>query len=452
MKILYVCHQFFPSHYTGTERYTLEIAKQAQRMGHSATVLTYSVEKLGPELASTEGVTLNVYDFEGVPVVALLHNDFDERGGWSGVSIDPTDPIIYRAVDQFLRQNIFDIVHCVHPMRLGSIVKAAHSRGLKVVLTLMDYWLLCPRGTLLRVDGAICDGPDEGRSCVSLCFQSEAIERIISRYKNAGELLDMADVVLSHSQFLIDLFQNNGVDTSKFLNLRNGMNYSVIPQTRSMTPKEQRSTINIGFLGTLLPHKGAHVLIEAFRNIPQNNVRLKLFGNHFGMHDYYSHLVTLAGGDPRIEFCGEYDFGNLGTLIQQIDIVVVPSVWFENAPLVISTAQMFGVPVIASRMGGMSEMVVDGVNGLTFTPGDVVDLTAKIDLAIKNPVMLRELAKKRSIPPRIESEGFLLERLYDSIVFGCGAPSGSKLVIGEVESSAHPNAEQLGWVQSFKIH
>ena len=416
MKILYVCHQFFPSHYTGTERYTLEIAKQVQRMGHSVTVLTYSVEKIGTQLPGTKGVELRAYDFEGLPVFALAHEDFDDRGGWSGISMDPADPIIGLAMDRFLDQNTFDIVHCVHPMRLGAVAKSAHARGLKVVLTLMDFWLLCPRGTLLQVDGKLCHGPDGGQKCASHCYESSAAEELTRRYETAKELLNIADVIIAHSQFVIDVFRADGVDTAKFIHLRNGMDYSVTRSHRtSITAPKTRPTINIGFLGTLLPHKGVHVLIKAFRKVPEDNIRLKVFGGSFGMHDYYSHLLSLAEGDHRIEFCGEYQFENVSDVLRDIDLVVVPSVWYENAPLVISTAQMFGIPVIASRLGGMAEMVVNGINGFTFESGDVEGLAEIVRNIVSNPNCLRQLGRNAIPPPRVETEASLLESLYSRV-------------------------------------
>ena len=79
MRILYVCHQFFPDCYTGTERYALELAKQMQRMGHQVCTLTYALKERGGNVTARGGVAHVSYDYEGVPVVALRHLDLDER-------------------------------------------------------------------------------------------------------------------------------------------------------------------------------------------------------------------------------------------------------------------------------------------------------------------------------------------------------------------------------------
>ena len=77
-----------------------------------------------------------------------------------------------------------------------------------------------------------------------------------------------------------------------------------------------------------------------------------------------------AKEDPRIEFKGYYEFNDVEKILQDIDVVIVPSIWYENAPLTISTSLAYGIPVITSDVGGMSEAIKDGQNGLTFRIGD----------------------------------------------------------------------------------
>jgi glycosyltransferase involved in cell wall biosynthesis len=103
-------------------------------------------------------------------------------------------------------------------------------------------------------------------------------------------------------------------------------------------------------------------------------------------------------------------------VLDEIDVVVVPSLWYENAPLVIGAAQAYGIPVIATRLGGMKEMVIDGVNGFTFEVGDAEQLADKIRLIAANPSLIADSSKNRMLPPRIESEAFLLETLYAGLM------------------------------------
>lgn len=421
MRILYACHQFFPEYYTGAERYGLNLARQMQRMGHHVSVVTYATRKLDSEKPVANAATRKTFEYQGVPVVALRHVDFDQRGGLHAISFGPRDPVIYQEAKRFLNESpAFDLLHCIHPMRVGEIARAVKERGLKVILHLVDYWTLCPRATLQRPDGSLCDGPDRGNNCALHCYHTEALDRLTKRWSEAQDLLTMTDVVISPSEFLIDVFRRNRVNTAKFVYLPHGADYSVLRNFARRIDDGPRTIINLGFVGTLLPHKGVDILVKAFTKIPSDNLRLKIYGGYFEMHEYYSNLLALAKGDKRIEFCGEYQFENIADVMKDIDMVVVPSLWYENAPLVISMAQMFGIPVIASRLGGITEMVADGVNGFTFHPGDVEDLADRIRMVAANPDVLKSLSKNKWSPPRIESEAFILERLYSSLIANNG--------------------------------
>jgi glycosyltransferase involved in cell wall biosynthesis len=415
MRVLCACHQFFPEYYTGTERYTLDLAKQLQRMGHYVSVLTYATKALGAQPPPGTAITRWTYEYEGVPVLALRHLDFDRRGGLPGVSFELKDPVIFQEIKQFLGEQSFDLLHCIHPMRLGEAIRAAKESGLKVVLHLMDFWMICPRVTLQRVDGSLCDGPDHGQKCAKLCYQDKDMdERLLKRYSDSIETLRTVDAVLSHSRFLIEMFNQSGVDTRGFVHCPNGFDYAKVEFGKRSCDRGE--TINFGFIGTILPHKGVEVLVDAFKRVPSDNVRLKIYGGSFEEHEYYSRLLAKAEEDKRIEFCGDYDLNNIARVLEEINVVVVPSLWYENAPLVISTAQAFGIPVIATRLGGMKEMVLDGVNGFTFKLGDAEDLADKIHLLATNPNVLADLSKNKMPPPRIESEAFLLETLYSGLV------------------------------------
>jgi glycosyltransferase involved in cell wall biosynthesis len=415
MRVLYVCHQFFPEYYTGTERYVLDLAKQMQRMGHSVSVLTYATKAVGIQKSAGDPVSRRMYDHEGVPVIALRHVDFDRRGGLPSISFEIEDPLIFQELKWFLAEQSFDLLHCIHPMRLARGIRAAKESGLKVVLHLMDYWMICPRVTLQRLDGSLCDGPDHGRNCANFCYQDNEIrERIFKRYEDSLETLKMVDTVLSHSRFLIEVFKQSGVDTRGFVHCPNGFDYANVKFNDR--GRDRGDTVVFGFIGTILPHKGVEILIDAFKRVAADNVRLKIYGGYFEEHEYYSRLLAKAEEDKRIEFCGDYEFNSVARVLSGIDVVVVPSLWYENAPLVIGTAQAFGIPVIATGLGGMKEMVVDGVNGFTFRLGDAEDLADKIRLLAAEPGVLTNLSKNKMPPPRIESEAFLLERLYFDLV------------------------------------
>jgi len=384
-------------------------------MGHHVCVLTYAIKGFQAQPSAGTAVLRSTYEYEGVPVIALRHADLDSRGGLPGISLELEDPLVFREIQHLFREQSFDLLHCVHPMRTGEVIRAAKERGMKVVLHLMDFWMICPRATLQRVDGSLCNGPDHGQNCVALCYQGHGVnERLLKRYADNVEALRAVDAILSHSRFLIDVFTQNGIDTKGFAYCRNGFDYAKANSNK--LSRDRGDPINFGFIGTVLPHKGVEVLVDAFKKVSSDNIRLKIYGGYFGELEYYSRLAGKAEKDKRIEFCGSYDFNSISQVLDGIDVVVVPSLWYENAPLVIGAAQAFGIPVVATKLGGMKEMVVDGVNGFTFRLGDTDDLADKIRLISVDPSILTLLSRNTLPPPRIESEAFVLEKLYSDLL------------------------------------
>ena len=198
MRILYLLHQFFPKHYTGTERLTLDLAQYMQRIGHSPLVVTFDRDQDQQGFVPlAENVLVKEYSYRTIPVISLrqtnprpVHEIFDERIG--------------RAFDKLGIE--CDIVHICHPMWLSSIATRAKDAGVPVVLTLTDPWLLCPRA-LVDPGFRLCSGPECGVRCVSNCGYDE---RMSIRHKEALALLSAADYVTTSSRFTASLFRENG--------------------------------------------------------------------------------------------------------------------------------------------------------------------------------------------------------------------------------------------------
>lgn len=415
MRILYACHQFLPEHSTEIDRYTLELAKQMQRMGHYAMVLTYGyLSNDGMQPFNAE-VLCEAYHAGRVPVIAWRHKGFHQGIMEPELSFRLRDTQLEEAFEQFLSEHAFDVLHATHLMRVSPILQVAKRRGLKIVTHLTDYWMLCPRATLCRPDGSLCEGPDSGRNCARHCYEARWAQSLLERYHHTQEALRLVDMVISPSQFLIDVFKQNGLDTSRFICRRHGFDYSKVTFVKKGR-LSQEGVITFGFVDTVLPHKGVHILLEAFKKISAAHIRLKIHGGYFDERDYYRSLLALLSGDPRIEFCGEYDFEDVAQVLKEIDVIVVPSIWYENAPLVISAAHAFGIPVIAAGLGGMAEMVQDGVNGLTFRLGDSDDLAKKICMIADDPGLLETFSRNITPPLRIEGDALSLEADYTKLL------------------------------------
>jgi hypothetical protein len=138
--------------------------------------------------------------------------------------------------------------------------------------------------------------------------------------------------------------------------------------------------IRFGYMGSLVPHKGPHVLVEAFRKLDWPQATLTLYGDPRTDNEHAIRLKALADGDPRIRFAGPYAQHEIRRVHSEIDVLVAPSVWYENTPFVMLEAQAAKIPVVASRLGGLAEIVEDGRSGFLFeagNPGELAEVLAR---------------------------------------------------------------------------
>jgi glycosyltransferase involved in cell wall biosynthesis len=158
-----------------------------------------------------------------------------------------------------------------------------------------------------------------------------------------------------------------------------------------------RRPLRLGFCGVLSPWKAAHVAIDAVRRT-QAAVELTVHGRlHEPMFaDYIASLRARAGDDGRIRFANAFDSSQIDRVFAEMDVLVVPSTWYENTPFVVLEAFAAGVPVFASDLGGLSEIVRDGANGRLFPAGDVAALARLIEACAADPRLLADL---RPSPP-----------------------------------------------------
>jgi glycosyltransferase involved in cell wall biosynthesis len=263
MRILVGVHQFFPVHYTGTERYVLNLSKQLQKLGHYVKVLTYAFrEEENLKKSEWSNLLKKEYSYEGVPVVALRHLQQPDDLNFV---FDFMDMDIYEEVTGIIKNEGFDIYHCAHPLRIASSVKAAKDCGLKVIFMLTDYFMMCPMGIMLRTDNTLCNGPAEGFNCIKYCFTNVTQERVRKRFSESRLLISNSDILLSPSKFLIGMFDYTGfIPMSRFILCRHGFDYS---RKKQFIKAKKSKVITFGYIGTIQYHKGVHIMIDAFKKV-----------------------------------------------------------------------------------------------------------------------------------------------------------------------------------------
>jgi glycosyltransferase involved in cell wall biosynthesis len=407
LRILFAVHQFFPEYYAGTERLALNLCKQMQRMGHSVKVLTYGITDTDG-FRSDGDILVKEYVFQGVPVLSFKHRTMPEE-----LNFAIFDPSVDATLDKLLFKENFDIVHVCHPMRTGPVIRWTKRKGIPVVLSLTDFWLMCPKGILITNKGELCTSAERGTRCISECWGDYWKERLLQRVTETDEVFHAADCIVSATHFLKSIFESNNF-TSNIKLIPYGTDYRYVqPNLREYSKK---SKITIGFLSTLVPHKGANVLLEAFKLAKTKNIRLKVYGHYFDQIEYYRTLQKMAHGNRKIEFLGAYKYEQQPEIYKYIDLLAVPSIWWENSPLILLSALAHKVPAIVSNLGGMTEIVRDGENAFAYDVGNAGSLAGVLRHIDKDPTILNKLKDGIRYPPRLEEEAFMYEETYLSLL------------------------------------
>lgn len=403
MKILFVVHQFFPEHYTGTERFVLNLCKQLQKMGHEVHVISYAITETS-EFREELGFLIKDYVFQGVPVTLIKHEAIP-----LDINFRIFFPEMETIIDRFFQKNNFDITHIAHTMRMGIVFRVAKKRNVPVILTLTDFWLMCPRGIASTIQGQLCYGSSDGENCIYTCYNGQGSNAIKQRVNEAKQCLQIARQIIFPTLFLKGMFYKQIYSGPSHI-IRFGIDYGSI-QYEKNKPIKKDDGINIGYLSTLLPHKGAHILINAFILANQKNLHLKVFGDPTYDKDYFEYLKDISK-NKNIEFLGRYHDEDLSGILNDLDLVSLPSIWWENTPLVMLKAMAQKVPIIVSDLPGMTEIVQDNKNGFVFKVGDSEDLKNRLIILAQDSTVLQEIRKHVSYLKRIEEEAFEYERIY----------------------------------------
>jgi len=179
---------------------------------------------------------------------------------------------------------------------------------------------------------------------------------------------------------------------------------------------DEKSKIVFGFLGNLIYHKGVHVLLSAFKSIESKNASLRIYG--FGQQKFLEKLEEISNNDKRVSFQGLFASEKLGDVLSDIDVLINPSISYETYSFTLHEALACNVPVIASNLGVMGEVIVNNFNGFTFSPGDAVDLAHRMEKIMKDPAVLNDLKqniKNQITIPTIEQEAYAYTKLYKNI-------------------------------------
>lgn len=426
MRILQVVHDFLPDYVAGTEVYTYSLSKELSKR-HKVHLFFNARDAKGKEFVK-EG------SYDGLPFTSV-NSPGDLIFGYKNKKVDK----VFRGVIEEFRP---DVIHFQHLLWLSTgLVSIAHKRKIPTVFTLNDFWLLCPRLKLIDTDSNLCfkikrfkcsrcmwryrlfglKGIKISEPKTYLNLPKNVIKTIFNRQtrlkimlhilylrpRAARTIFQEVDLFIAPSNFLRDKYIEQGLTENKIIYSDYGMDKSLFSNLEKTSSQEVR----FGFIGAIMPQKGIHILLEAFSNI--KDATLKIYGRRDADIGYYQGLRK----DLRnVEFMGEARTEEeRRKMFSNIDILVFPSIWFENSPLVIHEAFMAKLPVITSNLGGMAELVKHNKNGLLFEAGNSNDLHEKIRMVIDNSGLIEKLRENIGPVKTIEEDSRNLEKIYQNL-------------------------------------
>jgi glycosyltransferase involved in cell wall biosynthesis len=287
------------------------------------------------------------------------------------------DPRVYRAVLAELRRVQPDLVH-VHNVSGATLAPfvACHRLGVPVVLTLHDHWLLCPNNMLYRGDGSVCD-PAVTPSACAQCFKRYDFWADIPRRRQVLEwLVRHVCLLISPSRRLVELHTAAGYACDRFRVVPYGIypgggRLPTDPMLREYA-QEKGSHRTLLFAGAVVESKGLQTLIDSLPFLDRYVERLRFLVAGWGDERF---LSALRRADPLVvKVLGRVPFQEMRALYAAADLTVVPSIWYDNSPMVIYESLLAGTPVLGSDIGGIPELIQPGQTGDVFPPGDVFAL------------------------------------------------------------------------------
>lgn len=327
-KILYVSRFFPPVVVGGAEVMAHGLALGMKSLGYECHVLSGNTGLMKDGIHRVKYTPPNVYNANDIP--AQSHHIL-ARATWH--AMDTFNPIAYAYIKALLKDVKFDIIHTHNIDSISaSVWKAGHDVGLPVVHTSHDYHLFCPRATLLRRDGTVC---------VRAPIPCRAY-----RYSRIFPLRWVSRIVCP-SQFMMEHYTTAGINCKKLMLIRNGVAETSTADAVSRLPA------SFLYVGQLEEHKGVRIMLDAFSAISDPRLRLTIAGRG----SLSSLVVERAASDRRVIYHGFIDGVHRAELMATHKVLLVPSIWFENAPMVVVEALSAGMVPLVSSMGGLPELV-----------------------------------------------------------------------------------------------
>jgi len=431
-KILMLLGWYYPDSVGGTENYVRMLTSELCKLGNEIIIAAPSKDE-----------NESNYEYEGIKVYRYPIEPNPSKDELSG-KVEPRYFDYYKTIIEKVRPNI---VH-MHSLTRGCSVFHAEfikKLGIPLVLTVHVPSVTCARGTLMLWGTEQCDGYVDIKRCTACMLNKSGVPKQLSNFlvdftelmpgfipgfnkllnlkkyikyrtHRIKELFNIVDHTVLVCEWLNEVLIKNSLCTKKVSVIRHGLNE--VDRSHSLIDNnEKKEKIIVGYIGRFDHVKGLHVLVQAFNKLKQaNNLELNIYGkvNSKESAGYLKKIESLANSE-KIKFCGEMNEDNRCKTLNSLDVIAVPSIWMETGPLVVLEAFNAGIPVVGSDLGGISELIDDGVNGLLFKQGNVDELSKILVKISEYPEIIEQLKKRISPVNTISNLAESMENIYKSL-------------------------------------
>lgn len=386
MRILICSNAYPPNFMGGAELVAHEEAQAFVRLGHDVRVFAGEVGSAKTRHDRIDDV------YQGIPIhrIATVPEDYSPE------YLNFLHPRVDLHFGDVLRDFRPDILHCHNLTGLSvKLPIIARQHGAKVVCTLHDFWGFCLRNTAVRPDGSTCDDSSQCRICLPRLHDGRGLHIPLRFRKDFMRLaLDRVNIFIAPSRYVADRYAWAGLPAERIAVVPNGVDIERFRPDPGTSPDGHVSggSVRVTFVGYFGKHKGVATLLDALALVPERPIMLQLVGEG-PERDAYAAQIAALGLESRVRFLGKMPSAAMPSVYARSDIVVLPSVWDENQPVCLMEAMAAGLPIIASRKGGIPDLIAHGENGLMFTAGDPRDLAIQLARLVEDPGMRSRFGK-----------------------------------------------------------
>ena len=405
MKILLVNYRYFIS--GGPEKYMFNIKKMLEDNGHE--VIPFSIH-------SNKNVETEYSKYFVEPIGGRDATYFDEvkktpKSIWQLLTRSIYSTEVEKAIKKEIRDVKPDLVYIIHFVNKlsPSVITGAKKMGVPIVLRLSDYFLLCPRFDFMHQKKICEDCLSKGyRSCIKKrCVKGSLFASVIRvfsmKFHNFIHVYRGVDAFITPSEFLKKKLIENGFNDKKITCI------PTFTSSKSEVGEQKIGTYGLYF-GRITEEKGVETVIKAYEKLP--DYELKIMGDDTTEEGLRLKEYVKNHKMSNVEFLGFKDGTELEDVIKDARFTLIPSIWYDNLPNTALESFQYSKPVIASNIGSLPELVIDGINGYLFEAGNEEALIEAIRKLDDNDTVAKMGAESRK---RLETR-FAPQSHYDSLM------------------------------------